>query len=50
MRLSVLQKDYALREHTDIAPESVAQISSALTVLLANIRVLYVKTRTFIGI
>ena len=32
---------------TDIAPKSVSQISSALTVLLANVFALYVKTKNF---
>jgi starvation-inducible DNA-binding protein len=34
-------------QHTDIAPESVKEISAALTVLLADVFALYVKTKNF---
>lgn len=33
--------------HTDIAPESIGQISGALTILLANVFALYIKTKNF---
>jgi starvation-inducible DNA-binding protein len=34
-------------QHTDIAPESVKEISAALTALLADVFALYVKTKNF---
>jgi starvation-inducible DNA-binding protein len=34
-------------QHTDIAPESVKEISSALTALLADVFALYLKTKNF---
>jgi starvation-inducible DNA-binding protein len=34
-------------QHTDIAPESVKEISAALTVLLADVFAVYVKTKNF---
>ena len=34
-------------QHTDIAPESVKEISGALTALLADVFALYVKTKNF---
>jgi starvation-inducible DNA-binding protein len=33
--------------HTDIAPESVKEISAALTALLADVFALYIKTKNF---
>jgi starvation-inducible DNA-binding protein len=43
----VARKMAAHSAPTDDVPESVAQMSSALTVLLANIFALYVKTKNF---
>jgi starvation-inducible DNA-binding protein len=43
----VVRKMAAHSAHTDNATESVAQISSALTVLPTNIFALYVKTKNF---
>jgi starvation-inducible DNA-binding protein len=34
-------------QHTDIAPESVKEISAALTAMLADVFALYVKTKNF---
>ena len=34
-------------QHTDIAPESVKEISAALTTLLADVFALYIKTKNF---
>jgi starvation-inducible DNA-binding protein len=34
-------------QHTDIAPESVREISAALTALLADVFALYIKTKNF---
>ena len=34
-------------QHTDIAPESVKELSAALTALLADVFALYVKTKNF---
>jgi starvation-inducible DNA-binding protein len=34
-------------QHTDIAPESIREISAALTALLADVFALYVKTKNF---
>jgi starvation-inducible DNA-binding protein len=37
----------ARSQHTDIAPESIREISAALTALLADVFALYVKTKNF---
>ena len=43
----VARRLVAHAQHTDISPESVFEISIALSILLADIFALYIKTKTF---
>jgi starvation-inducible DNA-binding protein len=43
----IARRDASLKQHTDVAPEAVKEISAALTALLADVFAVYIKTKNF---